>query len=139
MFDKETIIDTFIKNFIQKDKVDRCFLELTNSKKRNKFVDRLNHKWGTVLNMKYLAQIDKSKDNAIEIQKLLNLKDNDICYVISNYSDFDDKLLPFKEVFNNIYSKGFATILINKTADTLFLDTEQERGSADRFIGKRIN
>lgn len=139
MFDKETIIKTFIKNFIQKDKVDRCLLELTNSKKRNKFVDRLNHKWDTVLNMKYLAQIDKSKDNANDIQKLLNFKDNDICYVISNYSNYDDKLLPFKEVFNEVYSRGLGTILINKTADTLFLDTEQERGPADRFIGKRIN
>ena len=137
MTDKEIIIKSFVDNFVLKDKRERCYAELTNPKKRNKFTDRLNHKWDTILNMKYLVQIDKTKDNTLDIQKLLNFKDNDICYAISNYGDYDGKLLPFKEVFNEVYSRGFGTILINKTADTLFLDTEQERGGTDRFIGKR--
>ncbi|MBI3136498.1 MAG: hypothetical protein HYZ14_17620 [Bacteroidetes bacterium] len=137
MTDKETILKTFVDNFVLKDKRERCFLELINPKKRNKFIDRLNHKWDTVLNMNYLVQIDKTKDNINDIQNLLNFKDSDICYVISNYSDYDDKYLPFNAVFNEIYSRGLGSILINKTADTLFLDTEQELGGADRFIGKR--
>jgi len=138
MLEKETIIKTFINNFIQDEKAERSFLELTNPGKRYKFADRLNHQWYTVLNMKYLVQVDKTNDNAVDIQKQLHLKDNEICYVISNYPDYDNQLLPFKDVFSMIYSKGLATILINQTADTLFLDTEQERGPADRFIGKRI-
>lgn len=139
MTDSEAIIKTFVENFVLRDKKKSSYLELTNPKKRNKFIDRLNHKWNTVLNMKYLVQIDKSEDTANDIQKLLNVKDNDICYVISNYGDYDDKFLPFKEVFKEVYSRGFGTILINKTADTIFLDTEQVLGAADRFIGIRIN
>lgn len=135
MTDSEAIIKTFIESFVLKEKRERCYLELTNSKKRNKFMDRLNHKWDTVLNMKYLVQIDTSEDTANDIQKLLNFKDNDICY----YGNYDGKFLPFKEVFNEVYSRGFGTILINKTADTIFLDTEQVHGAVNRFIGKRIN
>ena len=138
MTESEAIIKTFVENFVLKDKRETCYLELINTKKRNKFVNKLNHKWDTVLDVKYLVQIHKSEDIANEIQKLLNFKDSDICYVISNYGDYDDKFLPFKEVFNAVYSRGLGTILMNKTSDTIFFDTEQVRGAANRFIGKRI-
>ncbi len=139
MLDKETVIRTFIKNFILKEKAERSFLELTNPKKRCKFTNRLNHNWDSVLNMKLFFQIDKPQDNVEDIQKLLGFKDQDICYVISNYNEVDGEFLPFKEVFDTIYSRGFATIVVNLTADTLFLDTEQQRGPADRFVGRFRN
>lgn len=60
MTDKETQIKTFVDNFIIKDKRERCFLELTNPKKRNKFVDRLNHKWDTVLDMRFKLKNQKT-------------------------------------------------------------------------------
>jgi hypothetical protein len=136
MFDKETIIKTFIENFIIKDKKERCYFELTNPKKRNKFTDRLNHKWDTVLNMKHLTQIGKNSDFAGGIQNLLEFKDNELCYVISNYYAIDDQLISFKDIFGRTYACGLGTILINTTADTLFLDTEHTRGPAERFIGR---
>lgn len=85
----------------------------------------------------YEIQIEKSEDNLDDIQNLLKFNDTDLCYVISNYDEFDDKYIPFKDVFKELYSRGFGSIIINKTADVLFLDTEQERGGAYRFIGKR--
>ena len=137
MIDKKIIIKTFLTNFIIKDKRERCYLELTNPKKRTNFTDRLNHKWDTVLNMKYLVQVDKQFDYADRIQQLLKFKDEHLCYVISNYTEFDDKLIPFKDVFGQVYSRGFATILLNTSADKLFLDTEQEQGNSFRFIGTK--
>lgn len=139
MTEKEAIIKKFTENFVHKNKQERCYLELSNTKNRNKFIERLNHNWDTILDMRYFVQIDKSANTTKDIQKLLKFGEDDICYVISNYSDFDDKLLPFKEVFNAIYSRGLGTLLINKTADVIFLDTEQVIGTASKFIGKRIN
>jgi hypothetical protein len=86
--------------------------------------------------MKHFILIRKSEDNYSNIQGFLNFKDDDLCYVISNYGDYDDKIFPFEKVFSEVYARGLGTILVNKSADTLFLDTEQEKGSADRFIGK---
>lgn len=135
MTDKETIIKTFVYNFVLKDKKERCYLELTNPKKRNKFTDRLNHKWDTILNMKYLTQVSKDLDFADGIQQLLKFRNKELCYVISDYSDFDDQIIPFQDIFQKIYCRGFATLLINTSADTLFLDTEQVQGGTDRFVG----
>jgi hypothetical protein len=136
MANKEIIIQAFVTNFVLKDKRERSYLELTNPKKRNKFTDRLNHQWHTVLNTQYLTRVDKSLDDAASIKKLLTLKDGDVCYVISNYSGFDDRLIEFTNVFSQIYARGLATILINTSADILFLDTEQVQGAAHRFIGR---
>ena len=137
MIDKEEIIKNFATNFIQKDKRERCFLELISPKKRGKFVDRINHKWENVFDMRLLTKVGKEQDYSDDIKRLLKFKDDELCYVISNYAQYDDKLLPFGEVFEEIYARGFATLLINAPADTLFLDTEQEQGHTPRFIGKR--
>lgn len=137
MIDKEQILKVFITNFIQKDKRERCSFELTNPKKRNKFVDRLNHKWESVLDMRLLTKVEKDQDYSEKIKQLLKFKDDELCYVISSYEEYDDKVIPFTEVFKEIYARGFATLLINTSADTLFLDTEQEQGHTPRFIGKR--
>lgn len=136
MVKKEEIIKAFITNFIQKDKRERCYLELTNPKKRSRFVDKLNHKWDTVLTMKLLTKIKKEDDYSEKIKQLLKFKDDELCYVVSNYEEYDDKLLPFKDVFKEIYTRGFATLLINALADTFFLDTEQVQGGTPRFIGR---
>ena len=137
MDERERIISTFVKHFVLKEKRERSLMELLNADKRGKFTNRLNHKWDTVLNMKYLKKIEKAQDNSSDITSLLNFSKNEICYVISNYNEFDDKFLPFDKVFEAVYSRGLATLLINKTAQTIFLDTEQEQGPADRFIGHR--
>ena len=136
--DKDKILKEFIKNFIQKDRRERSYSELISSKKRGQFSDRLNHNWESVLDMRYLTLIDNETDNPDNIQKELGFKDNELCYVISDYRDYDDKFLPFKEVFAEIYSRGFATILINMTADILFLETERLGKYGARFIGKLI-
>jgi succinate dehydrogenase flavin-adding protein (antitoxin of CptAB toxin-antitoxin module) len=136
MIEKDTLIKEFVKNFVQKDKAERSCVELSQSKKRSRFYDRLNHNWENVLNMKHLTQLSKAQDNHATIQEMLDFKDNEMCYVISNYSEYDDKFFPFKDIFVKIYARGFATILVNTSGDTLFLDTEYEQGTPPRFIGK---
>lgn len=134
MENKEEIIKLFVQNFISKDKRERSLLELSNPKKRPDFVDRLNHRWESIFDMRYLNRVGKADDNSTTIQKLLKIKDQDLCYIISNYDDFDDKFLPFREAFDHLYTRGFGSVIINSSADTLFLDTEQNIPTP-RFIG----
>jgi hypothetical protein len=136
MPDNEIIIKLFVTNFILKDKRERSNFELTNPKKRNKFTDRLNHQWDTILDIRRLIAIGKKEDRADFIQKLLGFKDDEICYVISNYSTFDDKFMPFNEIFPQIYGAGLGSIILNTTGDKLFLETEHVIGPASRFVGR---
>lgn len=135
MPENEIIIKSFVTNFILKDKRERCTFELTNPNKRTKFTDRLNHKWDTILDMRRLIPIDKKTDRAELIQKLLGFKDDETCYVISNYRALDDKFMQFQEIFPQIYGAGFGSIVLNATGDKLFLETEHVQGPAPRFIG----
>lgn len=137
MADKEIIIQNFIRNFVLKHKRERAFLELTNPRRRSDFTDKLNHHWENVLDMRFLKQIEKQQDHADAIQQLLKFRNDEPCYVISNDEEYDDHILPFRDVFHEVYTRGFATVLLNVSADTLFLDTEPVRGGTPRFIGRR--
>ena len=136
MADKEIVIKRFIKNFIQEDRAERALFELSSPKKGSKFKNRLNHNWQQIFKMKNLLRVDKKDDFPGKIKELLHFGDNEMCYLICNYDDFDDKLLSFCEAFEKIYPSGFASLLININADTLLLITEQEQGAAPKFIGK---
>ena len=135
--EKNNLINTFINNFIQKNKRERVYFEMTNSKRRKLFVNRLNHSWDNIFEMKHLKQVDKENDSPEYVKKLLNIKGNDLCYVISNNIEYDDKFFAFDEIFIDIYWEGWASVIINIAADIVFLKTEQESGSPAKFIGNR--
>jgi len=135
--DRKEIIEKFVKSFIRKDKRERALLELLNYKKRDKFLDKLNHKWNSYFNMNLLERIPKGPNTFEFVMKELNIAENETCYVISNYDDIDNQFLPFKEAFDNSYSRGFASLIINKTCDKLFLETEISIRDINRFIGKK--
>ncbi len=137
MIEKEELLKSFVLNFVQKDKRERCYSQLMNVKKRQKFTDELNHSWDTIFNMKLLTELEKNQDDYDKLRLLLKLKDDELCYLISDVGEYDDKFLPFKEAFKQIDAASFGTILINKAADKLFLVTESMQGGAPKFISKR--
>ena len=136
MTDNTALIQAFVRNFVLKDKAERCYAQLIDPKKRRKFTDRLNHRWDNILRMQHLAQISSSDDHADRIRQLLQFGPQDQCYVISDYSRLDDRFFPFQEIFDQIYGQDSGTILLNLSGDTLFLDTEIDHGPAARFIGR---
>ena len=71
MTDNTSLIQAFVRNFVLKDKAERCYAQLIDPKKRPKFTDRLNHRWDSVLRMQYLVQIGSSDDRTDRIQQLL--------------------------------------------------------------------
>jgi hypothetical protein len=133
MADNTQLIDLFVRNFIQKDRRERCLNQLLG-KNRRKFTDDLNHKWEHLINTKLLQELNKNEDNYSSVQQLLKLKDMELCYIISDEST-DDTFLPFKDAFVKVDSASFGTLLINQSANKLFLKTEHMQGYTPRFIG----
>ena len=137
MQNKQLVLKTFIANFILRNKRERSYFELINPNKRHKFTNRLNHNWDDIFDMKYLLQVDHKSDFAGDIQRSLSFNDEMLCYVISNYHEYDDKFVAFKDVFPKVYARVFGTVIMNCSADTLFLSTEQVQGRPPVFIGRR--
>lgn len=134
--DIDKILDPFIRNFIPKDKRERSELQLKDIKKRVKFTDRLNHKWDTVLDMRYFTKIPSGVNDYEFIKKELKIKDNELCYVISNHDDIDGQTAEFSQAFDKVYGRGFGSLVINASGDKLYLETELVQGKQNRFIGK---
>ncbi len=134
--DKEKLIDDFVHHFILRDKRERCLFELNHPRKRDKFINRLNHDWAAIFDMRKLVSIPKHvKDNYNFIKAQLKIAGNDLCYAVSNYADLDGCEIPFEQVFDKSYGRGLATLLI-VSADKIYLETEQEWGAPEGFVGK---
>jgi hypothetical protein len=130
------IVDNFIKNFVPKGKRERIEFELKNAKKRVRFTDRLNHKWETVLDMKFVTKIPSGVIDYEYAKKELKINENEICYVISNHDDMDGQSEEFQKAFNKVYGRGFGSLIINSSGDKFYLETEVIQGKQNRFIGK---
>ena len=135
--DCDLIIDLFIKNFVPKDKRERSELELKDSKKRIKFTDRLNHKWNTVLDMRCILKIPSGVVDHDFITKNLNIKEGELWYIISNYDEIDGQITEFNIAFDKVYGRGFGSLIVSRSGDKLYLETELVKGKQNRFIGMK--
>ena len=136
MDNNNNTLDHFIKNFILKDKRDRSELELKSDKKRIKFTDRLNHKWDTILDMSFVTKIPVGVNDSEFTKKELKIKDNELCYLISNHDEIDGKTEEFDKAFDKVYGRGFGSLIITALGDRFYLETELVQGKQNRFIGK---
>jgi hypothetical protein len=125
MTEKETIIKAFISNFVVREKRERSSLELTTPEQRGAFINRFNHSWETVINRNYLNKVEKSLDYPATIGELPGFGDNQLCYVISHYEETDDRIVGFGDVFEVIYGRGLASIVMNLSDTIFYLETEQ--------------
>jgi len=135
--EKSVIIKEFIKNFVVKDRRDRVEFQLGNASKRNQFIQKLNHLYAEVLDMRKLRALPNTRDDFEYIKSELGIKAQDQCYLISNHEDIDDCFLEFETAFSKSYGRGFATLVINLQGDRLFLETEGS-GHRHRFIGLAV-
>ena len=131
-----TALDNFIKTFVPKDKRERSELERKNEKKRSKFTDRLNHNWETALDMRFVTKIPSGVNDYEFTKKELEIKDNELCYVISNHREIDGERGELSKVFDNVYGRGFGSLVITVSGDKFYLETELVQGKQNRFIGK---
>src|SRR5690606_12263803 len=97
-------------------------------RKRSKFVDRLNHKWDTVLNMRFVTKIPSGVNDYEFTKNELKIKDNELCYVISNHDDIDGEIDEFSKAFDKVYGRGFGSLVITVSGDKFYLETELVQG-----------
>jgi hypothetical protein len=135
--DTNAILDLFIKHFVPKEQRERSELLLNDVKKRRRFTDRLNHQWDKVLDMRFITRIPSGTNDYEFTKNELKVKDNELCYIISNYDDIDGLLIEFNDAFDKVYRRGFGSLIINASADKLYLETEVVQGKQNRFVGKR--
>ncbi len=99
---KQEIIENFVQKFILKNKRERSLFELTHPQKRNLFSDRLNDNWENVFDINKLTLIPRNDDIYEFVKNKLKIKGTDLCYVISNYDDTDDKFMDFEKHSTNV-------------------------------------
>ena len=130
------IIDCFIKNFVLKEIRERSSLQLKSEKERKKFTDILNHKWDTLLDMKYISKIPSGVSDYEFATKQLGVKNHELWYIISNHKEIDGQITEFNVAFDKVYGRGFGSLIVNRSGDKLYLETEVVQGKPNRFIGK---
>jgi len=133
--DTQSIISIFIEKFIQKDKKKRVSFELTNPKKRHLFINRLNHNWEELLKPNCFVILDKEEDSPEQIQKILGVENDKLCYIISNYNEYDNKIIPYNEIFDNLYNRGLGSLIVPIDLNSFFLNSEQVNGKSVKCIG----
>lgn len=133
MVDSTELTKSFVRNFIRKDKRERCMTQLLG-KNRRKFTDDLNHNWENLFNMALLQELSRNDHNYGAVQKLLKMSDKELCYIISDES-MDGTFLSFREAYDRVDFANFGTLLIDESATKMFFKTEQIQGYAPRFVG----
>lgn len=126
---KQDIIATFVNTFIVKSKRERAIHEL--NKKRDFFVDKLNHAIPEIFKEKSLKRIN---DPGIEnVKKKLKVSSNTSCYIIS-HTDSDDTIMTFEDAFNSLFGNGLGFCIIPINGQRIYLEGEQEVGAPMRYL-----
>lgn len=136
---RENIIGQFIENFISKTRKERTYYELNNNKKRFNFIDRFNHCWEDMLDMRFITRIPSECNTYRYITQNTSLfAGAERCYIISEFKDIDDTFMDFEDAFIEIYGKGSAGFIISENAERIYLETEFMSKNTPRFIGQRL-
>lgn len=122
-----------IKRFVDKAKQDRYIQFVSSHKNRHKFINDLSH-----INFFQWDKFEPVK--GIEEQVILKtLKESGVadktCYVISENTDIDAKILDTKKAISDTVGYGMGTILVFGDADIIYFESETMN---TRFISKKV-
>lgn len=109
--------ESFVKNFIIKDKRERLLYELNNPKKRDNAIQRIPN----LLEKKYEIPVNSKNSDEILIIANQYVKSNTECYIISD-TVLDGAKVPFKEAFEHMLNSYMVCVVIS--ADTVLLKDE---------------
>jgi hypothetical protein len=92
--------------FIAPEKRDRWRTKLMNSKKRRKFLDRLNHH--NDFDNRYTTAVGHDADFAALLREH---GAPERCHVVSDVADLDGRTLPLDDAINQMMHCGFGTVI----------------------------
>jgi hypothetical protein len=133
--DRISIVRNFVERYILEDMKDKCFSELTEQPGRQWFARKLEHGWEGLFRMERLRKLTKEEDRKDTVNKLMNERGDAPCYLISCLGSIDGRIIGFMDALNCVYGMGCGALLYSIKSSGLFLETGQEQGRPNRFIG----
>jgi hypothetical protein len=122
-----------IKRFIDKTKQDRYIQFVSTPKNRHKFIKDLAHfnffqwdKFEVVMGNEEQVILKALKENGVG---------NKTCYVISENTDIDTKIIDIKKVISDTVAHGMGTILVFGDADIIYFESETIN---TRYISRKV-
>jgi hypothetical protein len=131
---EQNIVDAFVLQ----ERRDRTVFELTSEKKRRNFFQKLDHRYMTVLDSRFMFRIPPPNSSANGAMLLLKKHGaRDRCYVLSQNGELDGLEIPLREALVRVVGMGLSSIISCIPGRLAYFEAEQVAGPAPRFILER--
>jgi len=135
--DKEQEI-VLVQSFFVKRVQERVLHELFTPKKRDMALQRLDHRYLSMLKNDYLIEIKPPNswpDDTYDLLKQHGAPDT--CYCLSENELISGKTLPLREALEHAIGFGFASIISCIPGELAYFEAEQSLGPPPRYLLKK--
>lgn len=135
--DKEQEI-VLVQSFFVKRVQERVLHELFTPKKRDMALQRLDHRYLSMLKNDYLIEIKPPNSWPEDTYNLLKQHGApDTCYCLSENELISGKTLPLREALEHAIGFGFASIISCIPGELAYFEAEQSFGPPPRYLLKK--
>lgn len=135
--DKEQEI-VLVQSFFVKRVQERVLHELFTPKKRDMALQRLDHRYLSMLKNDYLIEIKPPNSWPEDTYDLLKQHGApDTCYCLSENELISGKTLPLREALEHAIGFGFASIISCIPGELAYFEAEQSFGPPPRYLLKK--
>ncbi|ASI35224.1 hypothetical protein A0126_16740 (plasmid) [Exiguobacterium sp. N4-1P] len=135
--DKEQEI-VLVQSFFVKRVQERVLHELFTPKKRDMALQRLDHRYLSMLKNDYLIEIKPPNSWPDDTYDLLKQHGaSDTCYCLSENELISGKTLPLREALEHAIGFGFASIISCIPGELAYFEAEQSFGPPPRYLLKK--
>lgn len=135
--DKEQEI-MLVQSFFVKRVQERVLHELFTPKKRDMALQRLDHRFLSMLKNDYLIEIKPPNSWPEDTYDLLKQHGApDTCYCLSENELISGKTLPLREALEHAIGFGFASIISCIPGELAYFEAEQSLGPPPRYLLKK--
>ncbi|MGN7854076.1 hypothetical protein [Exiguobacterium acetylicum] len=133
--DQERVL---VQSFFVKRVQERVLHELFTPKKRDMALQRLDHRYLSMLKNDYLIEIKPPNSWPEDTYDLLKQHGApDMCYCLSENDLISGKTLPLREALEHAIGFGFASIISCIPGELAYFEAEQSFGPPPRYLLKK--
>ncbi|KTR58661.1 hypothetical protein RSA42_14655 [Exiguobacterium indicum] len=128
----------FVQSFFVKCVQERVLHELFTPKKRDMALQRLDHRYLSMLKNDYLIEIkppNSWQDDTYDLLKQYGAPDT--CYCLSENELISGKTLPLREALEHVIGFKFASIISCIPGELAYFEAEQSFGPPPRYLLKK--
>ena len=127
-----------VQSFFVKRVQERVLHELFTPKKRDMALQRLDHRYLSMLKNDYLIEVKPPNswpDDTYDLLKQYGAPDT--CYCLSENELISGKTLPLREALEHAIGFGFASIISCIPGELAYFEAEQSFGPPPRYLLKK--